>query len=379
MMRQTRLAQAGINSDPDNAAIVSPISLSTTYRRTDPDCAGLFDYARTQHPSRHILERALADLEGAAGACVTASGMAAIDLVLNDLPNSARIICAHDAYGGTRRLFDARAEAGRISVDYVDLTDPDTLSAALSRPCDLVFIETPSNPRLRLTDLEVVCQRARNAGAISVVDNTVLTGALQRPLEWDADIVVASVTKMLNGHSDMVGGMVACADATRADRLAWWLNTTGVGGGAFDAYLATRGLRTLAIRAVAQSTAALELAQRLSGLSAIKHVDYPGLPSHPGHAVARRQQSAFGPLISFEIEGDASRAIEVVQALNVFTLAQSLGGTESLCCIPATMTHAAMSREARQQAGISHALIRLSIGLENVEDLWADLNAAINY
>ena len=378
MTRQTRLAQAGINADPDSAAIVSPISLSTAYRRTNPECVGPFDYARTQHPSRHILESALADLEGAAGACVTSSGMAAIDLVLNDLPNHARIICAHDAYGGTRRLFDARARTGRICVDYIDLTDADAFQPALSRPCHLVFIETPSNPRLRLTDLERICQQARHAGAISVVDNTVLTGALQQPLKWGADIIVASVTKMLNGHSDMVGGMVACADAARAERLAWWLNTIGVGGGAFDAYLATRGLRTLAIRAEAQSAAALELAKRLAHLPDIKRVDYPGLTTHPGHDIARRQQSDFGPMLGFEIDGDAARACEFVQSLSVFTLAQSLGGTESLCCIPALMTHATMTRDERRQAGISDTLIRLSIGLENIEDLWADLLATID-
>lgn len=373
----TRAVRAGLNADDGHNGVVAPISVSATYRRTDPGQAGAFDYARTSQPSRALLEAALADLEGAAGACVTASGMAAIDLVLNDLEPGARVVCAHDSYGGTRRLFDARAAQGRIEVVYADTTNAEALKDALSPGAGLLFLETPSNPRLRVTDLDAACALGHAAGAVVAVDNTVLTPALQRPLEHGADIVVSSVTKMLNGHSDMVGGVTACADAQRHERLCWWANAAGLGSGAFDCFLALRGLRTLPLRARAQSETALELARRLSQAPGVARVDYPGLDSHPGHAIAARQQAGFGPLLSLELDGGTERAVELVRRLELFTLAQSLGGVESLACIPATMTHAAMSPEARQQAGISDALVRLSAGLEDVDDLWADLETAL--
>lgn len=371
----TRLARAGINCGP-GGAVTPPIHLSSAYRRDDPARPGAFDYARTHHPGRAILEAALAGLEGAAGVSVTVSGMAAIDLLLNDLEPGARIVCGHDVYGGTRRLFDARARGGRFSIDYVDLTDVGLAETALSQPAALVFIETPSNPRLRITDIRAVCTLAQSAGAVSAVDNTVLTGVQQQPLALGADVVVASVTKMLGGHSDLIGGMIACADPARAERVAWWVNAAGTGGSAFDAFLATRGLRTLAVRARVQSDAALEIARRLSRSAAIARVDYPGLASHPGHALAAHQQSGFGPLVSFE-PADRHQACGVVEQLKLFTLAQSLGGTESLVSIPALMTHAAMTPEERRQAGIADGLVRLSVGLEDVEDLWRDLSAAM--
>lgn len=373
----TRAVRAGLNADDDHNAVVAPISVSATYRRDDPGQAGAFDYARTSQPSRALLESALADLEGAAGACVTASGMAAIDLILNDLSPGARVVCAHDTYGGTRRLFDARAAQGRITLVYADVTDPGVLEDVLAPGADLLFLETPSNPRLRVTDLEAASTLGHAAGAVVAVDNTVLTPALQRPLECGADIVVASVTKMLNGHSDMVGGLAACADAGRHERLCWWANAAGLGSGAFDCFLALRGLRTLPLRAKAQSEAALDLAGRLSAAPGVARVDYPGLDTHRGHTIARRQQSGYGPLLSLELEGGTGQAIDLVRRLKLFTLAQSLGGVESLACIPATMTHAAMSQEARREAGVGDALVRLSVGLEDVEDLWADLAAAL--
>lgn len=371
----TQLARTGINCDP-GGAVTAPVQLSSAWRRPEADRAGAFDYARTAHPGRAVLESAIADLEGAAGACVTASGMAAIDLLLNDLPAGARIVCGHDVYGGTRRLFDARAASGRFGVDYADLSEPASARDALTRPAALVFIETPSNPRLRITDIAAVCALARKAGAVSAVDNTVLTGVQQRPLGLGADVVVGSVTKLLNGHSDMVGGFIATRDAARAERLAWWVNAAGVGGGAFDAFLAARGLRTLALRARAQSEAALDLATRLDAHPAVARVDYPGLHGHPGHARATRQQSGFGPLLSFELAGGGN-ARAFVKGLDLFTLAQSLGGTESLVSIPALMTHAAMSPQSRREAGIDDKLIRLSVGLEDGEDLWRDLSNAL--
>ncbi len=373
----TRAARAGINADPVQGAVVAPVSLSAAYRRNDPAVPGAFDYARTAHPGRDMLGRAIADLEGAAGAVVTASGMAAIDLVLNDLPNGARIVCAHDCYGGTRRLFDARAAQRGFDLVYADCTDLEALARALAPGAALAFFETPSNPRLRLTDLAAACALAREAGALSVVDNTVLSPVLQRPLEHGADVSLASITKLINGHSDMVGGVVCARDGTLAERLAWWANAAGTGGAAFDAFLALRGLRTLPVRARVQSQSAHLIAARLAVHRSVARVDYPGLAGHPGHAIAARQQDGFGPLLSFELTAGAHAARALTQRLALFTLAQSLGGVESLVSIPALMTHAAMSPQARADAGVGDGLVRLSVGLEDVEDLWADLDAAL--
>jgi cystathionine gamma-synthase len=374
----TRAARAGINAEPVAGAVVAPVSLSAAYRREDPAVPGPFDYARTAHPGRDMLARAIADLEGAAGAVVTTSGMAAIDLILNDLPNGARIVCAHDCYGGTRRLFDARALQRGFDLVYADCTDPQTLARALAPGAALAFFETPSNPRLRLTDLAAACALAREAGALSAVDNTVLSPVLQRPLEHGADVSLASITKLINGHSDMVGGVVCTRDPALAGRLVWWANAAGTGGAAFDVFLALRGLRTLPVRARVQSQSAGEIAVRLAAHRAVARVDYPGLADHPGHAIAARQQDGFGPLLSFELHAGTDAARALTQALALFTLAQSLGGVESLVSIPALMTHAAMSPQARAQAGVGDGLVRLSVGLEDVEDLWADLDAALN-
>lgn len=375
--RRTRAVRAGINADPGHGGVVAPVSVSAAYRRADPDAPGAFDYGRTGQPGRALLADAVADLEGAAASVIVASGMAAIDLVLNDLPNGARIVCAHDCYGGTRRLMDARAAQRGFDLVYADCTDRPALERALSPGAALLFLETPSNPRLRITDLEAACAVGKAAGAAVAVDNTVLTPALQRPLAFGADMAVSSITKMLNGHSDMIGGAVACADAARAERLAWWANAAGANAGAFDVFLALRGLRTLSLRAEAQSASALAVAEALAEHPAVSRVDYPGLASHPGHDIARRQQAGFGPLLSFELAGGVEAAKALVARLKLFTLAQSLGGVESLAAIPATMTHAAMTPEARQQAGVADGLVRLSVGLEAPGDLVADLQAAL--
>jgi cystathionine gamma-synthase len=374
---RTRAARAGIRSGDAAHAVVSPIQVSSCYVREDPAAPGAFDYARTGAPGRTELARALADLEGAAGAVVVSSGMAAIDLVLNLLPNGARVVCAHDCYGGTRRLMDARAVQRGFELVYADASDLGALEAALAPGAALVFLETPSNPRLRITDLEAACKLARRAGAISAVDNTVLSPAQQRPLTLGADLSVSSITKILNGHSDMVGGAVCAADPAHLEALSWWANAAGATAGAFDAFLALRGLRTLPLRAKAQSETALALAERLAGDPRVARVDYPGLTGHPGHAVAARQQDGFGCLLSLELTTGLAGALAFVRDFEIFTLAQSLGGAESLAAIPATMTHAAMSAEARAEAGVADGLVRLSAGLEDVEDLWEDLQAAL--
>ena len=374
---RTRAIRAGLNTDRSWNAVIPPISLSTAYRREDPAIQPAFDYARTANPGRSLLADAVAELENAAGAVVTGSGMSAIDLLLHDLPMGARVICSHDAYGGTRRLLDARAAGGRLHPVYVDTSNPDAVGAALNEDAALILAETPSNPRLRITDLKGLAKLARNAGTALAVDNTVMSPALQRPLDWGADYSVQSITKLINGHSDMVGGVVCCADPERVERLTWWANCVGVGAGAFDSYLALRGLRTLPLRAKAQCETALTVARWLDADPRIAAVDYPGLESHPGHEIAVRQQDGFGQLISIQLADTAPAARDVVSQLDLFTLAQSLGGVESLVCIPALMTHASMSPEARAEAGVPDTLIRLSVGLEAAEDMIADLDRAL--
>lgn len=374
---RTRAIRAGLNTDRSWNAVIPPISLSTAYRREDPAVQPAYDYARTANPGRSLLADAIAELENAAGAVVTGSGMSAIDLLLHDLPFGARVICSHDAYGGTRRLLDARSSGGRLVPVYVDTSDLDAVSAALNEDAALILAETPSNPRLRITDIRALAKLARTAGTELAIDNTVMSPALQRPLDWGADYSVQSITKLINGHSDMVGGVVCCADPERVERLTWWANCVGTGAGAFDSYLALRGLRTLPLRAKAQCESAQEVATWLAQDDRIAHVDYPGLKTHPGHDIAARQQDGFGQLISIQLSDGAASARDVVSRLDLFTLAQSLGGVESLVCIPALMTHASMSPQARQEAGVPDTLIRLSVGLEGAADMIADLDTAL--
>lgn len=376
--QRTKAVRAGLNTDRSWNAVIPPLSLSTAYRREDPAIQPAFDYARTGNPGRTLLADAIAELENAAGAIVTGSGMSAIDLLLHGLPHGARVLCSHDAYGGTRRLLDARGRGGRLVPVYVDTSDLDQVANALNQDAALIIAETPSNPRLRISDLKGLARLARNAGTELAVDNTVMSPILQRPLDWGADYSVQSVTKLLNGHSDMVGGAVCCADPERVAELAWWANCVGVGAAAFDSYLALRGLRTLPLRVQAQCESALAVARWLEADPRIARVDYPGLESHPGHELAARQQDGFGQLISLELAEGAPDPRDVVASLEIFTLAQSLGGVESLCCIPALMTHASMSPQARAEAGVADSLIRLSIGLENAEDQIADLDKALS-
>ena len=376
--QRTKAIRAGLNTDRSWNAVIPPLSLSTAYRREDPAIQPAFDYARTGNPGRALLADAIAELENAAGAIVTGSGMSAIDLLLHGLPHGARALCSHDAYGGTRRLLDARGRGGRLVPVYVDTSDLDQVANALNQDVALIIAETPSNPRLRISDLEGLAGLARKAGTELAVDNTVMSPILQRPLDWGADYSVQSVTKLLNGHSDMVGGALCCANPERLAELAWWANCVGVGAAAFDSYLALRGLRTLPLRVQAQCESALAVARWLDADPRIARVDYPGLENHPGHELAARQQDGFGQLISLELTGDAPDPRAVVASLEIFTLAQSLGGVESLCCIPALMTHASMSPEARAEAGVADSLIRLSVGLESAEDQIADLDRALS-
>lgn len=374
---QTRAILAGLGADAAHRAVIPPLYLSANYVYADPAEKPAFDYSRTRNPTRAILADAIADLEGAAGAVVLSSGMAAVDLVLHLFKADDLVVAPHDCYGGTRRLLNARAARGDLYVAFVDFCDPAALTSALARGPGLVLVETPSNPLLRITDLEEVSRRAHAAGALVAVDNTFLSPALQRPIEHGADLVIHSTTKYLNGHSDVVGGAVAAKDPAHVERLSWWANCIGSTGAPFDSWLTLRGLRTLHLRVRAQEENAARAAEALERLPEVARVYYPGLASHPGRDVARRQQAGFGSILSFELRGGLAAAQGALRRLQLFSVAASVGGVESLACLPATMTHAGISERERTEAGIGPGLVRLSFGIEDGEDLIADLVAAI--
>jgi len=371
----TVAVRAGLESDPATGAVVPPIHLSSTYAFPEFGVKGKYDYSRSGNPTRDLLADAIARLEGGAGAVICATGMAAISLVGAILPRGARVVAPHDCYGGTFRLFTAWAKRGDFEVEFVDFGNAQAFEAALSRPAQLLWVETPSNPLLRITDIEGVSARAHRAGAKVAVDNTFLSPALQTPLAIGADYVVHSTTKYLNGHSDVVGGAVVAKSAEDLQQLAWWANCLGITGSAFDSFLTLRGMRTLHARMDIHERNSRELAQWLAAQPGVARVFYPGLATHPGHALAARQQRGFGAIVSLELEGGTPAVRKFVAALELFSLAESLGGVESLVAHPATMTHAAMAPEARAAAGLTDGLLRLSIGIENVEDLRADLAA----
>lgn len=374
----TLAARAGIDRDSAFGAVVPPIVLSSNFSFAGFEQKRQYDYTRSGNPTRDLLAEALAELEGGAGAVVTASGMAAITLVLNLLQPGDRLVVPHDCYGGSWRLFNALAKKGHFELSVVDLTCPRQLADALALSPRLVWIETPSNPLLRVTDLRFVIDAAHRAGALTLVDNTFLSPALQRPIGLGADLVLHSTTKYINGHSDVVGGAVIAANAELHQQLQWWANALGLTGSPFDSFLTLRGLRTLEPRLRAHCENAEAIAEALDRHPAVSLVHYPGLSSHPGHALAQRQQRHAGAMISFELAGGQTAVRAFLDGLRYFTLAESLGGVESLVAHPATMTHAAMSAEARAQAGITDGLLRLSIGIESSADLLADLQLALS-
>lgn len=375
--QSTQTVRAGLESCDVTGAVVPPLHLSATYAFRGLGEKRKYDYSRSGNPTRDLLAEALAELERGAGAVVTGTGMSAVTLVGHLLPAGSRIVAPHDCYGGTYRLFDAWRRRGELQVDFVDFGDAAALRAALAKPTGLLWIETPSNPLLRITDIASVATLGHAHNALVVVDNTFLSPAWQQPLALGADIVVHSTTKYLNGHSDVVGGAVVARTAELHQQLAWWANCLGITGSPFDSFLTLRGLRTLHARLDHHARNADHLAKWLNEQPNIARVYYPGLPSHPGHEVAKRQQRGFGAIVTLELEGghDAVRAF--VDGIHCFSLAESLGGVESLVAHPATMTHAAMDPEARRVAGLTDGLIRLSIGIEAVEDLQADLAAAL--
>ncbi len=373
----TAAVRAGIDADTAHGAVVPPIVLSTNFSFDGYGNKRQYDYTRSGNPTRDLLGDALAELEGGAGGVVVSTGMAAITLVLQLLEPGDRLVVPHDCYGGSWRLFNALAKKGHFALDTIDFTDPRALAEALARAPKIVWIETPSNPLLRITDIRFVAEAAHRVGALVVADNTFLSPALQRPIALGADVVVHSTTKYINGHSDVVGGAVIAADAALHDKLCWWANALGLTGSPFDSFLTLRGLRTLEARLRVHQENATELANLLAAHPAVAAVHFPGLPSHPGHALAGRQQRGFGAMISFQVHGGDAEVRAFLDGLEHFTLAESLGGVESLIAHPASMTHAAMTPEARAVAGISDGLLRLSVGIEAIEDLAADISAAL--
>lgn len=375
---ETRAVRAGIATDLHHGAVVPPIHLSSTFAFENFGRKRLYDYTRTGNPTREHLANALAELEGGEGAVVTSTGMSAVALVLQLLRPGDLIVAAHDCYGGTHRILRSLAARGHFEVAFVDLTCETADQTVTSLRPRLLWIETPSNPLLRLTDLSCVIEAGHEAGAIVAVDNTFLSPALQRPIEFGADLVVHSTTKYLNGHSDVVGGAVVASDAALVEELAWWANCLGITGAPFDSFLTLRGVRTLHARMRVHCENAARVVELLRNHDAVKRLYYPGLASHPGHSVAASQQDGFGAMVSFELKGGIDRVERFVNALQCFTLAESLGGVESLVAHPATMTHASMDQTARATAGIEDSLLRLSVGIEHSDDLVADLTVGLD-
>ncbi len=375
---QTIAAAHGVATDAAFGAVAPPIYLSSTYEFAGYEQPRTYDYGRLGNPTRDLLGEALAKLEGGAGAVVTSSGMAALDLLVGQFRPNDLILAPHDCYGGTMRLLKARAERRHVTVRFVDQGDDAAFAAGLADVPALVLIETPSNPLMRVVDIAALAARARAAGAAVAVDNTFLSPALQQPLALGADYVIHSTTKYLNGHSDVIGGAVVAADPAQVERLRHWANVVGSTGAPFDSWLTLRGLRTLFARIERQQRSAMAIASRLEQHGAVAKVFYPGLASHPGHAIASRQQRGFGAMLSFELEGGADAVKRFIEGMRVFVLAESLGGVESLAAHPATMTHADMGEEARAVAGIGDGLIRLSVGLEDEDDLLDGLEQGLD-
>jgi cystathionine gamma-lyase len=375
----TRCIHAGQEPDPTTGAVMMPIYATSTYVQQSPGVNKGYDYARTKNPTRMAFERCIADLEGGSAAFAFASGLAAISTSLECLDQGSHVISVDDLYGGSRRLFErVRKRSMGIDVSYLDLSDPDGIEAAIRPNTRLVWVETPTNPLLKLVDLERVAAIAKKRGIWAAADNTFASPYVQRPLEHGFDLVVHSTTKYLNGHSDMVGGVAVVADnAELSERLKFLQNAIGAIQGPFDSFLALRGLKTLALRMERHCTSGLKIAAWLERHPKVRRVFYPGLASHPQHALAKKQMHAFGGMISAELEGTLDDARRFLERCRLFALAESLGGVESLIEHPALMTHGSVPVDVRAALGISDTLVRLSVGIEDPDDLIADLDAAL--
>jgi len=375
----TRAIHAGQSPDPTTGAIMPPIYATSTYVQSSPGKHLGYEYSRTQNPTRMAYERCVANLESGTHGFAFASGMAATGTILELLDSGDHVVAMDDLYGGTRRLFTGvRTRSAGLKFTYADLADADVAAAAITIDTKMVWIETPSNPLLKIVDLEAVIALAKAHDALVVVDNTFATPYSQRPLEMGADIVMHSATKFINGHSDMVGGVVATADEQLAEQLGYLQNSIGSVSGPFDSFLALRGLKTLDIRMQRHCLSAMQIAEWLEQDERVDSVLYPGLPSHPQHELAAKQMQGFGGIVTFFIKGDMDTARRFLERCEIFALAESLGGVESLSNHPAVMTHASVPAEVRNELGITDQLIRLSVGIESLDDLLADLDRALN-
>jgi cystathionine gamma-lyase len=374
----TRAIHAGQHPDPSTGAIMTPIYATSTYVQSSPGKHQGYEYSRTQNPTRMAYERCVADLEGGVAGFAFGSGLGGASTVLDLLDSGDHVIAMDDLYGGTYRLFErVRRRSAGLDFTFIDLNDTAALKAALKPNTKMIWAETPTNPMLKLVDLAKLSAFAKKHGLILVVDNTFCSPMLQRPIEYGADLVLHSATKYLNGHSDMVGGIVVAANDEMAERMGFLQNSVGAVAGPFDSFLAMRGLKTLHLRMQAHCASALDIARWLEKHPAIEKVIYPGLKSHPQHALARRQMDGFGGIISAEVKGGIRAARKMLERCELFALAESLGGVESLIEHPGIMTHASIPPATRKRLGISDGLIRLSVGVEDVEDLRSELGRAL--
>ncbi|PSQ94663.1 MAG: cystathionine gamma-synthase [Bacteroidetes bacterium SW_8_64_56] len=374
---ETTLTLAGQTVDDSFNSVVPPLYQSAIFQFDDVGETKGFDYTRSGNPTRASLEETLADLDGGAGAVACATGMAAVSTVTSLFDADAHLICAHDCYGGTERLFSHLADQGKLSVSYEDLSDREALANAVRPETEALWVETPSNPLLRIVDLEALSEFADAHDLLLIVDNTFLSPLLQRPIDYGADLVVYSTTKYLNGHSDVVGGAIIARTEALADELDFTANAHGTVSAPFDSWLVLRGAKTLPVRLRQHETNARAIAHFLDDHPAVKRVCYPGLRDHPGHDIARRQQNGYGGMVSFFVDEAQADVKELLRSTEVFALAESLGGVESLIEHPATMSHASMAPEQREEAGITDGLIRLSVGIESTDDLRTDLDQAL--
>lgn len=376
----TRCIHAGQSPDPTTGAVMMPIYATSTFAQESPGVHKGFEYARSQNPTRMAFERCIADLEGGSAAFAFSSGLAASATVLDMLEHGSHIVASDDLYGGTRRLFErVRRKSAGLDITYVDLSDADAVKAALRPNTRLVWVETPTNPLLKLADLQGIAAATRGHGTWLVADNTFASPWVQRPLEFGFDIVVHSTTKYLNGHSDMVGGVVVVGQNQEIrEKIAFLQNAVGSISGPFDSFLALRGLKTLSLRMERHCSSALRIAQFLESHPGVEGVIYPGLASHPQHELAQRQMRGFGGIITARIKGGVDGATRFLERCQLFTLAESLGGVESLIEHPAIMTHASVPAEVRAELGIDDGLVRLSVGIEDADDLIQDLRSALS-
>lgn len=376
--RRTSIVQAALGADKAHHAVIPPIYLSSTFEIDGLEHKAPYEYSRTRNPTRDDLANAITELEGGLGTCVTSSGMAALTLIVHLLNPDDLLIAPYDCYGRSYRMLCALAEKKHFKLAFIDQYDAQAVEKAFrDTPPKMVLIESPSNPVLRIADIAMIAEKAKACGAITVCDNTFLSPMLQNPLALGADIAYHSTTKFLNGHSDVVGGSVTTNNQDILTDLEFWANSLGLIGAPFDSYLTLRGMRTLELRMTRAQKNAGIIADMLNDHPAVTTVYYPGLPTHQGHEIATKQQSGYGAMLSFEIKADKSKLAAFVDHLELFRLAQSLGGTESLINHPATMTHVSMGAEARAKAGVTDQLFRLSVGVEHIDDLCEDLKHAL--